>query len=77
VPDQHDQSYDERRRRVRRAYARRGRVLGNFYFVECPGCGQQVPTKDNGFVPPHVQRANPAARCPPYRLYELGDRQGD
>jgi hypothetical protein len=77
VPDPDDQSYDARRQRVRRAYARRGRVPGNFYFVDCPYCGQQVPTKDAGFCPPHVQRANPAARCPGSRLWELEGHQGD
>jgi hypothetical protein len=77
VPDPDDQSYDARRARVRRAYARRGRVPSNFCFVECPYCWGLIPSKDKGFVPPHVVPWDPAARCPSSRVWELEVDQAD
>jgi hypothetical protein len=53
VPDPDGQSYDARRARVRRAYARRGRVAGNFYMLPCPRCGQLVPSKHRDWLPKH------------------------
>lgn len=67
----HDQSYDERRRRVRRAYARRQVARRDFFFVECPHCARMIPTKDRGFVPPHTYGGDPTASCPATRLLEV------
>ena len=70
VPPPDRPSYEERRRRARRSYSIRPGVLGNFYLVECPHCALLIPTKDKGYVPPHVRGSDPAARCPGARLWE-------